>query len=194
MPNGFAIPSHFVEFVTTGHSKPTLPTTGTLATVAGTETLTNKTLTNPTITGPTPVQVTSATVTLAPATHSNRTTVLDRAAGIAVTLPASAGTGDRYKLHVKATFTGAATVKVANATDVMQGTATLYQDGGDTVVGFATAASSDTITLYTASNTTGGIFGAIIELEDVATGFWSVRYISDAGGTPESTPFSATVS
>jgi hypothetical protein len=177
MPNGFAIPSHFVDLQTTGPSNPTLPTTGTI----------------PALEGSTPVQVTSSTVTLSAATHGGRTVVLDRAAGIAVTLPASAGSGVRYRMHVKATFTGAATVKVANATDVMQGTATLYQDSGNTVVGFATGADADTITLYVASNTTGGIFGAIIELEDVATGFWSVRYISDAGGVEE-TPFSATVS
>lgn len=143
------------------------------------------------LSGQTPVQVTAATVTLGP-THVGRTTVLDRAAGIAVTLPASSGSGNTYFLHVQTTFTGASTVKVANATDVMQGTAILFADAGDTVVGFATTATSDTIDLLGTSNSTGGIFGATIELVDHKSGFWSVRYVSDAGGT-EATPFSATV-
>ena len=65
-------------------------------------------------------------------------------------------------------------------------------------MGFATANSgtvateSDTITLFVASNTTGGIKGAVIELEDVASAVWQVSYVSDAGGT-EATPFSAAV-
>jgi len=154
-------------------------------------TFTTPTLSNPTIQGETPVEVTGATVTLG-ATHKGRLTVLNRAAGIAVTLPASSGSGDRYRLAVHATFTGAATVKVANSTDIMKGTAVLFADGGDTVVGFATAADSDTIDLLGTANSTGGIAGAMIDLEDYKSGFWLVRYVSDAGGT-EATPFSATV-
>ncbi len=116
------------------------------------------------------------------------------AAGIAVTLPAATGSGDVYTLQVGTTFTGASTVKVnaTPGTDVMQGTAILFADGGDTVVGFATAATADTIDLLGTANSTGGIVGATITLVDCASGIWSVRYVSDAGGT-EATPFSATV-
>ncbi len=140
-----------------------------------------------------PVVITSATVTLDRDTYAGRTIVLNRAAGITVTLPAASGTGDSYNFVVQATFTGAAAIKVANATDVMTGTAILFADAGDTVVGFATAASSDTVDLYEANNTTGGMLGARVDLIDIASGLWSVRYVSDAGGT-EATPFAATVS
>lgn len=149
------------------------------------------------VNGNTPVSVTGATVTLG-ATHIGRTTVLNRAAGIVVTLPAATGTGAKYKLVIGTTFTGAASVVVPNATDYMIGTAVLFQDGGDTVVGFATAntgtvaTESDTITLFATGNTTGGFKGAIVELEDIASAIWNVRYISDAAGT-EATPFSAGV-
>ena len=174
---------------------------------SSTQTLTNKTLTsptlttptvtNPTISGQTPTNVTGTTVTLG-ATHVGRTTTLNRAAGIAVTLPAASGTGDEYRLVVGATFSGAATVKVANASDYMIGTATLFQDAADTVVGFATAntgtvgTESDTIDLLGTANSTGGIKGAEIALTDIAANVWHVRYVSDAGGT-EATPFSAGV-
>lgn len=143
-----------------------------------------------------PVNVTSAAITLNSRDHANRTILLNRAAGIAVTLPAATGSGDKYRFVVGTTFTANGTIKVANASDTMTGHAILAQDSADTVVQFGTAAvaGADTITFYTAaSNTTGGIRGAIVELEDVADNLWSVFYISEAGGT-EATPFSATVS
>lgn len=49
MPDGLGFLSNPVEFVTTAATKVTLPTTGTLATLTGTETLAGKTLTNPSI-------------------------------------------------------------------------------------------------------------------------------------------------
>lgn len=143
----------------------------------------------------TPVNVTDATITLNSRDHANRTITLNRAAGIAVTLPAATGSGDKYRFVVGTTFTANGTIKVANASDTMAGQAVLLQDGGTEGASFfQTAASSDTVTFYTAaSNTTGGIKGAVVELEDVADNLWSVFYISGAGGT-EATPFSATVS
>lgn len=155
--------------------------------VSGTSTLTG------TQTGAAPVNAAAATLAVTAAAHANRTVILDRAAGIAVTLPAATGTGNKYTFVVHTTFTGAATIKVANATDVMSGTAVLFADAGDTVVGFATTSTSDTIDMLGTGNSTGGIAGEIIELIDYKSGFWSVKLVSDAAGT-EATPFSATVS
>ena len=159
---------------------------------SSTQTLSGKTLTNPAITGPTPVAFTTGTtLALTQALHANRIVhVTDVAA--AYTLPASTGGGDKYTIHLGATQTGAGSIKVANATDVMQGTAVLFADAGDTVVGFNTASTSDTVDLLGTANSTGGMIGAIYEFIDVAAGFWAVRIVSDAGGT-EATPFSATV-
>lgn len=140
-----------------------------------------------------PVVVTSSTVTLSPQTHAGRLVILNRAAGIAVTLPAASGTGDVYRMHVLASFTGASTIKVASASDEMQGNAVLFADGGATVVGFSAADNDDTIDMFGTANSTGGLLGAFYELQDIASGYWRVSIVSDAGGT-EATPFSATVS
>ncbi|PDT82929.1 hypothetical protein [Sinorhizobium sp. BJ1] len=139
-----------------------------------------------------PISLTAATLTLSRKTHVGATVVVDRAAGSTVTLPAATGTGDKYKLVVKTTITSNSfKVQVADATDVMSGTATFGQDSADTAVLFETAADSDTITMN--GSTTGGIAGDIVELEDIATNLWSVKVLGSATGT-EATPFSAAVS
>jgi hypothetical protein len=140
--------------------------------------------------GAAPVSITSATVTLNPNDHAFRAIVLDRAGGIAATLPAATGSGDTYSFFVKTTFTSSATVKVANSTDVMTGFAELLQDAADTIAAFETAATSDTITMN--GTTTGGLLGTQIVLVDIASGLWGVSMVGAATGT-EATPFSATV-
>jgi hypothetical protein len=142
------------------------------------------------VSGASPVSVTTATLTANKDDHANRPLVLDRAAGITVTLPAATGTGYTYRFFVKTTFTGNGIIKVANATDVMTGFATLHQDAADTVATFDTAASSDTITMN--GTTSGGLLGSQVELVDLATGLWGVRVETSATGV-EVTPFSATV-
>jgi hypothetical protein len=138
------------------------------------------------------VTVTAATLTADAAAHGGVPIVLDRAAGTTVTLPAATGSGVLFEFIVKTTVTSNNhIIKVANATDTMAGVATLFQDAGDTTVGFASAgATADTITMNGTS--TGGIVGAFVRVRDIAATLWAVEMVSDATGT-EATPFSATV-
>ena len=115
---------------------------------------------------------------------------LNKADGQAITLPAATGSGIRFQLIVGTTITSVGTTIKCVGNDIMKGTAVLLADGGDTVVAFATAADSDTITMD--GSATGGIAGACIELIDIAADTWFVKMISDASGS-EATPFSATV-
>lgn len=150
------------------------------------------------VAGGAPTTVTAATLTVLAATHANRTIVLNRAAGVAVTLPLATGSGDKYRFVILATASGGSYVIAVPAnTDYMIGVA--FFDGDDAANaanGFTTAntgtvaTESDTITLN--GTTTGGIKGAVVELQDVASAIWAVRVLSAASGT-EATPFSVAV-
>lgn len=138
-----------------------------------------------------PISITASTATLKQNWQSDSTIVASRAAGITMTLPASAGNGTKFKIVVGTTITSNnLVIQVANSTDIMTGQCLVAQDAGDTIVAFETAADSDTITMN--GSTKGGIKGDIIELEDVASGVWSVRIECSGTGT-EVTPFSAAV-
>ena len=131
----------------------------------------------------------SATLT---ASDAGTMLLVSAAAGLTLTLPAASGTGRAFKIVVATTVTSnSVVVKVANATDVMAGLAVSAADGGDSVNGWETASTSDTITLN--ATTTGGIKGDMIELVDCASGLWSVQ-MRTASTSTEATPFSATVS
>lgn len=136
------------------------------------------------------VTITSATLTVTADAYAGNRIILNRAAGIAVTLPAATGTGISYEFIMLVDASGAHTIKVANATDVMMGVAYLGNDAAGASC-FYTADTSDTISLN--GSTTGGYKGARIIVDDIAAGFWAVNVLSEASGT-EATPFSATVS
>lgn len=138
-----------------------------------------------------PVNATAATLAVTAATHGGRVVTINAAAGCAVTLPAASGTGSEFRFFIGTTITSnSTTIKVANASDTMAGTAIMAQDAADTAVMFETAATSDTITFN--GSTTGGIKGDMVELIDVATNLWWVRVTASGTGI-EVTPFSATV-
>lgn len=131
--------------------------------------------------------VTDATITLTAAAHLGSRVVLNRDAGVTVTLPASSGSGNRYEFFLAVDATGSQIIKVANATDVMMGVAYLGNDAAGASC-FYTADASDTITLN--GTTTGGYKGAKVVVDDIASGKWAVFVYSEASGI-EATPFSA---
>ncbi len=139
-----------------------------------------------------PISIT-ASATLNRDSHANGPVLnLNAAAGLTLTLPASSGKGDKYRIRIGTTVTSNDyIIQVANATDVMSGNILMLQDAADTVLGFEAASTSDTMTMN--GTTKGGLKGDYIELEDVASGEWRVSGVLAGTGT-EVTPFSAAVS
>ncbi len=84
-------------------------------------------------------------------------------------------------------------VQVGNTTDVMEGLAFGSRiDSGNAVLGFATSATSDTITLN--RSTTGSVsIGEWVEIVDKATGVFHAKAFLTATGAAFATPFSAAV-
>lgn len=135
-----------------------------------------------------------STLALSNATHGGKTVKLDTLAGTTVTLPQATGSGNKFKFVVSVLATSNNhIVKVGNATDVMVGLAFGTRvDSGNAVLGFATSATSDTITLN--RTTTGSVsLGEWIEVVDMAAGVFSVKAFLSATGAAFATPFSATV-
>ena len=135
-----------------------------------------------------PAATTKAALSLTEWEHSGKTLVLNLAAAQALTLPKATGSGAKFNLFVGITKTGACTIKVVRAADTMAGAALI---DGTTSTMFQTTATSDTITML-ADNTSGGLLGTTVELEDVALNVWKVWMVGNGAGT-EVTPFSATV-
>lgn len=130
-------------------------------------------------------------LTLTVASHQNKVVLLDTAAGTTITLPASSGSGAIFKFLVSTTVTSNAhVIKVANSTDVFRGNIYTLSDDTNAVLGWAAAATSDTITMD--GTTKGGIAGDSFEIVDYASGFFAVRGLTKSSGT-EATPFSAGV-
>ena len=141
------------------------------------------------------VNVTDATVAVTALAHAGKTIVMSRAAGVTATLPAATGTGNVYTFVIGTTATtNANIIKVANATDVMDGSVNLQQDTDvdGTLKMWRADAGDDTMT-FAGAATTGGIVGGYIQCTDYKAGFWSCQAFTQSGGGAEATPFSATV-
>ena len=136
------------------------------------------------------------TLTVTAALHAGKVVQFGKASGTTVTLPAATGTGHIYRFVIGVTATtNANIIKVANATDVMNGSLNIQQDTDTdgSVKVWRADAGDDTMT-FAGAATTGGIVGGYIECIDYKAGFWSCRAYTQSGGGSEATPFSATVS
>jgi len=137
----------------------------------------------------------TADTTLTNADHAGRILLMGEVGGDAAatfTLPAATGSGAEFQFIVSVVNTSNYKIQVADATDTIDGSVILHQDGGNTVISFNTVAASDTITLD--GTTTGGVsIGDELTLVDIATNQYTVKGVLTASGT-EATPFSAAVS
>lgn len=136
-----------------------------------------------------------STLTVTRAQHSGRVILLDTLTGSTCTLPAAAGTGDRYKFFVSvAPTSNNHIIKVANASDTMVGVIssvpTSIAQAVTATSAEAAGGTDDTITMN--GTTGGGIAGSYLELTDIATNLWLVQGWLVASGVLTTT-LSATV-
>lgn len=141
-----------------------------------------------------PLEQTTATLTVTAMLYGGHTIALNRAAGITITLPAATGSGMNIIFFVRTSFSGGGlgVIKVANSSDRILGNAYTITDDtiNQSVVGFVTSATADTITLN--GTTSGGIAGDRLVMQDLLPNIWSLTAFLEATGN-EVTPFSSTV-
>ena len=161
-------------------------------------------------TGPGNVVDADASIALTVASHSGKIIHNDAAGAVTYTLPALNATADGASSgpgsdidslnNIGATFTivdsitktGDLVVQVANANDIMNGSAIIVDsDTNDNTEGFVTTATSDTITLN--GSTKGGVLHATITCTAISSTKWNVS-VTTAGTGNIATPFSAAVS
>jgi len=159
-------------------------------------------------TGPGNIVDADASTSLTVASHAGRIVLNDAVGAVTYTLPAinanadsavagpgsdlnnQSNIGSTFEIFSSVTKTGNLVVQVANANDVMVGSAIFIDDTSDNTVGFETVATSDTITLN--GSTTGGVTFAKILCTAISSTQWKVDVVSGCTGTP-ATPFSAAV-
>ncbi len=145
------------------------------------------------------IVVLTATTTITAALHAGKTLNMAEVGGNALctfTLPAATGTGDKYRFYVGVVNTSNYVIKVANASDTIDGQVIVQNDttegGTASVIGWKATGTDDTITLN--GTTTGGVsIGDYVELTDLIANQYVVSGMLQASGT-EASPFSATVS
>lgn len=131
------------------------------------------------------VTATGTTLAVTQALHSGKTILINRAAGIAITLPAATGSGAIYKFIVDTAMSGGSTTITATGAHLF-GVAWVVSDNSAAVLGYV-AAGSTIITMD--GSTQGGYKGHLIVIEDCETSILNVHMWGKATGT-EATPFS----
>jgi hypothetical protein len=134
-----------------------------------------------------PITISAAT-SLTRNVHGNGPVInLASTTGRTLTLPASTGKGDVYRVFIGTTVSSGNHVVAALGTDIIQGAISIATDIAG--VTCPTTATTDKITM--SGTTTGGVIGSYLELTDVKSGCWLVTGALVSTST-EATPFSET--
>ena len=134
---------------------------------------------------------TTASLAITEALHDGKIITLDRADGIAITMPEATGSGMVITFVVITKFTTDATITLADlANTALIGQASIVDsDTTDLIHMFTPGSTFDLVTLD--GTNSGGGLGCWIQYIDLATDVWSVQIFEAVGGTSPSTPFSS---
>lgn len=148
---------------------------------------------NPTLVAERQVAAGSA-LSVTQAAHDGKTILLGELTGSTATLPAATGSGARFRFLVSAAATSNAhVVQVAPSADEFAGHVLQTDtDTGDALASYPALAADNFDTLTLNGTTTGGLPGDVIEVEDIASGVWALRAVTNASGVV-ATPLSAAV-
>jgi hypothetical protein len=135
-----------------------------------------------------PVSLTTATPTLSAAAHSGRIITLNRATGVAVTLPAATGSGATYHFIVGTTFSGGSFVATCTGDDTLKGLALGLDGDGVPANAWAAGASDEIFTMD--GSTQGGVVGDEVIFRDIKADIYAVQARLQQSGT-EASPFSS---
>lgn len=138
--------------------------------------------------------VTTTNVTITAADHDLKHIVLNRAAGITATLPAtsSATIGVMFDFYIPTSLSGTTKIKVANASDTIMGRVQVDASlANNAPVSFSAGSTADTISLN--GTTTGGKKGDHFRLICTASNQWAAYGETQATGA-SATPFVVSVS
>ena len=144
------------------------------------------------------VSATAATLALTQALHANKIVTIDRAAGVAFTLPEATGTGDVYTLVLGTAMTsGSTTVTTADTTNAdFAGCILMVDLDAATTAYIAQTIQATGDDIFTMNRTTtGGVNVGLdwVSFTDIKADLWKVDgtlYVP-AGSNP-ATPFSGT--
>jgi len=138
------------------------------------------------------VTTTSTALSLTVTEHAERLVLINTNSTVAntFTLPAAAGTGEKFTLINNIAQTQGTVVIAANGTDVLSGICfAMDSTAAADAMTFLTSATSDKISMDL--TTTGGLGGDMVEAWDSAANTWTVRVVINGSGSL-ATPFSAT--
>lgn len=137
------------------------------------------------------VTATDSSLAVVEATHDGKIITLDRAGGIAITMPEATGSGMVITFIVITKFTSDATITLADlANTALIGQASIVDSNTTDLIHMFTPGSTHDLVTLDGTNKGGGL-GCWIQYIDLATDVWAVQIVEAVGGVSPTTPFTS---